>query len=122
MSRFFRSASDSESETDTSDDESYISDAELSSEAEGDSDDEGQNQEEQPKKSRFLKDADSDSDEDSDEEMGRKRQVKSAHDKRLDEMNKSVSAIESGQKNSDWGLISAGNFFFLFFQCGVSMW
>ncbi|KAI8147397.1 eukaryotic translation initiation factor 3 subunit 8 N-terminus-domain-containing protein [Fennellomyces sp. T-0311] len=107
MSRFFRSVSDSESETDTSDDESYISDAELSSEAEQDSDEEAQAEEEAPKKSRFLKDAGSDSDEDSDEEFGRKRQVKSALDKRVDEMNKSVLAIENGQKNSDWGLISA---------------
>ncbi|KAI9492156.1 eukaryotic translation initiation factor 3 subunit 8 N-terminus-domain-containing protein [Zychaea mexicana] len=106
MSRFFRSVSDSESDSESSDNESFISDEELSSEAE-ESDEEEQAQEEQPKKSRFLKGAESDSDEESDEEFGRKRQVKSALDKRLDEMNSSLKAIENGQKNNDWNLISS---------------
>ncbi|CDH49660.1 eukaryotic translation initiation factor 3subunit 8 [Lichtheimia corymbifera JMRC:FSU:9682] len=104
MSRFFRSASDSESDSETSDNESFISDEELSS-SEEESEEEVE-QEQQPKKSRFLKGAGSDSDEDSDEEFGRKRQVKSAKDKQLDEMQNSIKAIENGQKNNDWGLIS----------------
>lgn len=107
MSRFFRSASDSESDSETSDNESFISDEELSSSEEESSEEEIE-QEQQPKKSRFLKGAGSDSDEDSDEEFGRKRQVKSAKDKQLDEMQNSIRAIENGQKNNDWGLISNG--------------
>ncbi|KAI7857076.1 eukaryotic translation initiation factor 3 subunit 8 N-terminus-domain-containing protein [Circinella umbellata] len=106
MSRFFRSVSDSESDSDSSDNESFISDEELSSDEGEHSDEEQENQEEQPKKSRFLKGAETDSDEESDEEFGRKRQVKSALDKRLDEMNSSIKAIENGQKNNDWNLIS----------------
>ena len=108
MSRFFRSVSDSESDSESSDNESFISDEELSSDEEEHSDEEQENQEEQPKKSRFLKGAETDSDEESDEEFGRKRQVKSALDKRLDEMNSSIKAIENGQKNNDWNLISTG--------------
>ncbi|KAI9263378.1 eukaryotic translation initiation factor 3 subunit 8 N-terminus-domain-containing protein [Phascolomyces articulosus] len=106
MSRFFRSVSDSESDSESSDNDSFISDEELSSSEGEESDEEQETQEEQPKKSRFLKGAESDSDEDSDEEFGRKRQVKSALDKRLDEMNSSIKAIENGQKNNDWNLIS----------------
>lgn len=106
MSRFFRSA-DSESETDSSDNESYISDEELDSSAEESSEDE-QQQEAQPSRSRFLKGAGTDSEDESDDELGRARQVKSQKDKRLEAMQNSIKAIENGQKNSDWGLISAG--------------
>lgn len=112
MSRFFRSASDSESDSETSDNESFISDEELSS-SEEESEEEVE-QEQQPKKSRFLKGAGSDSDEDSDEEFGRKRQVKSAKDKQLDEMQNSIKAIENGQKNNDWGLISNGTYTYIY--------
>ncbi|RCI16629.1 hypothetical protein L249_3333, partial [Ophiocordyceps polyrhachis-furcata BCC 54312] len=54
--------------------------------------------------SKFLKDFDSES-EDSDIEVRAK--VKSAKDKRLDELEASVKQIENGQKNGDWTLISA---------------
>lgn len=53
----------------------------------------------------FLKDASSES-EDSDEEVRGK--VKSAKDKRLDELDASIKQIENGQKNGDWTLISNG--------------
>lgn len=56
----------------------------------------------------FLKDASSES-EDSDEEVRGK--VKSAKDKRLDELDASIKQIENGQKNGDWTLISNGRFF-----------
>ncbi|KAG0175055.1 Translation initiation factor 3 subunit c [Apophysomyces sp. BC1034] len=105
MSRFFRSA-DSESETDSSDNESYISDEELDSSAEESSEEEEQQQEAQPSRSRFLKGAGTDSEDESDDELGRGRQVKSAKDKRFEAMQNSIKAIENGQKNSDWGLIS----------------
>jgi DNA-binding NarL/FixJ family response regulator len=55
----------------------------------------------------FLKDASSES-EDSDEEVRGK--VKSAKDKRLDELDASIKQIENGQKNGDWTLISNGRF------------
>lgn len=58
---------------------------------------------EQPK-NRFLKGG-SDS-EDSDDEFSKKRQAKSQKDKRIDEMETAVKAIENGQKNNDWNLIS----------------
>ncbi|RDA93768.1 hypothetical protein CP533_0275 [Ophiocordyceps camponoti-saundersi (nom. inval.)] len=54
--------------------------------------------------SKFLKDFDSES-EDSDVEVRAK--VKSAKDKRLDELEASVKQIENGQKNGDWTLMSA---------------
>ncbi|KAL0080500.1 eukaryotic translation initiation factor 3 subunit 8 N-terminus-domain-containing protein [Phycomyces blakesleeanus] len=104
MSRFFRSASDSESDSESSDNESYISDDDHES-----TDDEVEQEElgeAQPKKSRFLKGTGSDSDS-GDDEFSRKRQVKSQKDKRLDEMENSIKAIESGQKNNDWGRILA---------------
>ncbi|ORZ20528.1 eukaryotic translation initiation factor 3 subunit 8 N-terminus-domain-containing protein [Absidia repens] len=103
MSRFFRSTSDTESETDSSDNESFYD--EVSSEEE-ESDVEVEEEEQQTsKKSRFLKGGDSDSDLDSDDEGGRKRQVKSQKDKRLDDMHSAAKAIENGRKNNDWTLI-----------------
>ncbi|KAI9017901.1 eukaryotic translation initiation factor 3 subunit 8 N-terminus-domain-containing protein [Phycomyces nitens] len=103
MSRFFRSASDSESDSESSDNESYITDDDHDS-----TDDEveqGEQEEAQPKKSRFLKGTGSDSD--TDDESNRKRHVKSQKDKRLDEMENSIKALESSQKNNDWGRILA---------------
>lgn len=104
MSRFFRS-SDTESDSDTSSD----NDSQYSqSDSEYDSDAESYHsevEEEQPK-NRFLKGG-SDS-EDSDDESNKKRQAKSQKDKRIEEMETAVKAIENGQKNNDWNLISTG--------------
>ncbi|CAO3594982.1 unnamed protein product [Absidia cylindrospora] len=44
---------------------------------------------------------------DSDDEGGRKRQVKSQKDKRLEDMHGAAKAIENGRKNNDWTLISS---------------
>ncbi|KAI8093474.1 eukaryotic translation initiation factor 3 subunit 8 N-terminus-domain-containing protein [Halteromyces radiatus] len=105
MSRFFRSTSDTESETDSSDNESFYD--EVTSEEE-ESDVEVEEEDQQTsKKSRFLKGGDSESDMDSDEEFGRKRQVKSQKDKRLEDMHSAAKAIDNGRKNNDWTLISS---------------
>ncbi|KAI8341430.1 eukaryotic translation initiation factor 3 subunit 8 N-terminus-domain-containing protein [Chlamydoabsidia padenii] len=107
MSRFFRSTSDTESETDSSDNESFYDEDVSSSSEEEDSDVEAEQEDQQAsKKSRFLKGGDSDSDMDSDDEGGRKRQVKSQKDKRLEDMHSAAKAIDNGRKNNDWTLIS----------------
>lgn len=104
MSRFFRSTSDTESETDSSENESLYSqsDSEYDSEAESYHSEAAQDQ----PKNRFLKGG-SDT-EDSDDETSRKRQARSQKDKRLEEMENAVKAIENGQKNNDWSLIATG--------------
>ncbi|SAM04062.1 hypothetical protein [Absidia glauca] len=108
MSRFFRSNSDSESESDSSDNDSFYDEDVLSSSEEEESDVEADQEDQQAsKKSRFLKGGDSDSDLDSDDEGGRKRQVKSQKDKRLEDMQSAAKAIENGRKNNDWTLISS---------------
>ncbi|KAI8356567.1 eukaryotic translation initiation factor 3 subunit 8 N-terminus-domain-containing protein [Choanephora cucurbitarum] len=103
MSRFFRSSdTESDSDTSSSDNESLYS----QSDSEYDSDAESYHSEQrddQPK-NRFLKGG-SDSD-DSDDEGDRKRQAKSQKDKRYEEMETAVKAIENGQKNNDWNLIA----------------
>ncbi|SAM00896.1 hypothetical protein [Absidia glauca] len=107
MSRFFRSNSDSESETDSSDNDFYDEDVLSSSEEEESDVEADQDDQQESKKSRFLKGGDSDSDMDSDEEGGRKRQVKSQKDKRLEDMHSAAKAIDNGRKNNDWTLISS---------------
>jgi translation initiation factor 3 subunit C len=125
MSRFFRGGDDSSTES-SSDEEDLLSEEEEEqdqkqkqtqdddSDEESDSDDmesdedsdEDSDDEEGVKKGGanwFLKDASSES-EDSDEEVRAK--VKSAKDKRLDELEASIKQIENGQKNGDWTLIS----------------
>jgi translation initiation factor 3 subunit C len=53
-----------------------------------------------------MRDAGSVSDESSSEDGA--RVVKSAKDKRLEELEGTVKAIENGEKINDWGSISAG--------------
>jgi translation initiation factor 3 subunit C len=110
MSRFFRSTSDTESDSESSDNESLYSQSEddYSSSDEESYHSQDEQEADQPKKSRFLKGG-SDSD-DSDDESSRKRQAKSQKDKRVEEMETAVKAIENGQKNSDWNLIATGTF------------
>jgi translation initiation factor 3 subunit C len=107
MSRFLRSTSDTESDSESSsDNESQYSEDDFSSDEESyHSDDQQADADDQPKKSRFLKGG---SDSDSDDESTQKRQARSQKDKRLDEMEAAVRAIENGQKNNDWNLISTG--------------
>ncbi|KAE9374445.1 eukaryotic translation initiation factor 3 subunit C [Stipitochalara longipes BDJ] len=117
MSRFFRG--DSSSESSSSDEEELYSEEEVvekagsdedSDEEEEDDEDEDSSSEDEDgaKKSganRFMRDADSESEESSDED--RAKIVKSAKDKRLEELEATVKAIENGQKINDWGVISA---------------
>ncbi|KAL4725553.1 Translation initiation factor 3 subunit c [Fusarium chlamydosporum] len=112
MSRFFRGGDDSSSDSSSEEEELYSEEEEEeeqqdsqeeSSEAD-DSDDSDSDDEGGKGINKFLKDASSDSD-DSDDEVRAK--VKSAKDKRLDELESSIKQIENGQKNGDWTLISA---------------
>jgi translation initiation factor 3 subunit C len=128
MSRFFRGGDDSSSDSSSDEEELYSEEEEEEQQqdsqedsSEADSDDSSSDDEGGRGINKFLKDASSDS-EDSDDEVRAK--VKSAKDKRLDELESSIKQIENGQKNGDWTLISAGtrntvefwlNFFF--FRC-----
>lgn len=91
MSRFLRTEGDDDSDS--------------TSESDEDSDD-GELADDEPvkKRSRFLKGADSDS---SDEESV-KHIVKSAKDKRIEELEASGAAIEQKIKINDWAAINSG--------------
>ncbi|KAI9147973.1 Eukaryotic translation initiation factor 3 subunit C [Paramyrothecium foliicola] len=120
MSRFFRGGDDSSSESSSDEEDLYseeeeeqkVNQAQDDSEedsdedmSEEDSDDDSSDDgDARQGASKFLKDADSESD-DSEDEIRDK--VKSAKDKRLDELDSSIKQIENGQKNGDWTLISA---------------
>ena len=91
MSRFLRTAN-------ASDSSSSSSESEL--EDEDDSDDA---QKEAKPKSRFLRDSD---EEESDEDV--KRVVKSARDKRLEEMEATGKTMDNALKINDWIAISSG--------------
>lgn len=121
MSRFFRGGDDSSSDSSSDEEELYSGEEEeekkkidhddsegSDSEGSEEESEEGSSDDEDGKgqgASKFLKDFDSESDE-SDEDVRAK--VKSAKDKRLDELEASIKQIENGQKNGDWTLISAG--------------
>ncbi|KAH9958163.1 eukaryotic translation initiation factor 3 subunit 8 [Lactifluus volemus] len=90
MSRFLRTANHSDS-----------SSSESESESEDDSDNEDETQKEAKPKSRFLRDSD---EEESDEEV--KRVVKSARDKRLEEMEATGRTMDNALKINDWIAIS----------------
>ncbi|EKD14858.1 uncharacterized protein L3040_003925 [Drepanopeziza brunnea f. sp. 'multigermtubi'] len=115
-SRFFHG--DSSSESSSSDEEELYSDKEEEEEAsdaedsdedeDEDDDDSSSSDEDGGKKSgvsKFLRDADSESEDSSDEDVA--KVVKSAKDKRFEELEGTVKAIENGQKINDWGVISA---------------
>ena len=111
MSRFFHGG-DSDSESSSSEEEELYSgeeeeeseeesSAEEESESESSSDDEGG----RTGASRFMKDiAESDESEDED----RVTVVKSAKDKRLEELEGTVRLIENAEKINDWAVISSG--------------
>lgn len=116
MSRFFRGGEDSSSDSSSDEEELYSEEEEQQDIEQNDSDDsddmddsddsdESSSDDEAGGANRFLRDAASDSD--SEEEEVRAK-VKSAKDKRLDELEASIKQIENGQKNGDWTLISAG--------------
>jgi len=95
MSRFLRTANASDSSSSSS--------SESESEDEDESDDEGEAHKEAKPKSRFLRDSD---EEESDEEV--KRVVKSARDKRLEEMEATGRTMDNALKINDWIAISSG--------------
>lgn len=121
MSRFFRSGEDSSSES-SSDEEELYSDKEEQAEKEEAS-------EEEDEESEAESDADADSDDDSDagkakgasrflegwsesEESDTEQttKVKSAKDKRHDELEATITTITNAQKINDWNIISNGKF------------
>lgn len=138
MSRFFRQAGDSDSDTDTESSEEelmssgdeapskpsaasskptgmarFLRTADDSDSSDSDSDDDddsdGSDEEEKAtkKKSRYL--VGGDDDDDSDEDV--KRVVKSAKDKRLEEMEATGKIMENALKINDWVAISNGTLF-----------
>jgi translation initiation factor 3 subunit C len=106
-SRFF-AASDSSSD-ESSEEELYSNDEESEQEdSDKDSDDESDDDDSSDSGSetganRFLKDASSDSESD-DEDVN--KVLKSAKDKRFDELEATVRLIENAQKINDWAVIS----------------
>jgi len=119
-SRFFRGGNDSSSDS-SSDEEELTSEEELEEQKKGaqddsdeDSDEESEEEESEEESSddegpkgamKFLKDESESESEDSDEE--KPGIVKSAKDKRLEELDACIKQIENGQKNGDWSLISS---------------
>lgn len=110
-SRFFAasdSSSDESSEEDlySNDEESEQEDSELDSDDDDDSDDDSSSGSETGA-NRFLKDMSSDSE--SDDEDANKV-LKSAKDKRFDELEATIRHIENAQKINDWAVISDRTF------------
>ncbi|EKM54372.1 uncharacterized protein PHACADRAFT_258172 [Phanerochaete carnosa HHB-10118-sp] len=130
MSRFFRQAGDSDSETESSSEEELMSsedeapkpattkpamsrflrgagnsDSSDGSDSESESESESSEEEDDKtkKKSRFLR---TEEDEDSSDEEEGKRVVKSARDKRLEEMEASGKMMDNALKINDWVAIS----------------
>ncbi|KAK7736236.1 Translation initiation factor 3 subunit c [Cytospora paraplurivora] len=116
MSRFFRSGEDSSSES-SSDEEELYSDKEEQEEKEEES------EEEDEEESEAESDADSDDDSDAGKAKGASRflegwseseesdteqttKVKSAKDKRHDELEATITTITNAQKINDWNIIS----------------
>lgn len=119
MSRFFRGGDDSSTDS-SSEEESLYTDEEELEQHEGDDDSEEESTEEEEDSdeddsdddddslkgaARFLRDVSSDSD-DSDEEVRTK--VKSAKDRRFDELEGIIKAIENAKKINDWGTVATG--------------
>lgn len=115
MSRFFQgsdsdtdssSSSDEEIYSDQEDEEQFDNDLEMDEDDEDESEAEGSGEEDEgaQKRNTFLRGAVSD---ESDEEEG-KRVVRSAKDKRLQEIEATTKLIENGGKINDWVVISNG--------------
>lgn len=113
-SRFF-TGGDSDSESSSSGEEELYQRAEESEEESSEEEEEDEEASEDSDDddlkggaSRFLKPSvGGEESDDSDEDEG-ERVVKSAKDKRLDEVQQTVNKIENAQKNQDWSIISAG--------------
>jgi translation initiation factor 3 subunit C len=127
MSRFFQGSDSDEDSSSSSDEEIYSEEDEEQSDQDFqmEDDDEGDETEEeegsgdedrgQDARKAFLRETVSD---ESDEDEG-KRVVKSAKDKRLEEIEATSKAIENGGKINDWTVISNGMSMFFFADCLV---
>lgn len=118
MSRFFRGGDDSSSDSSSDEEELYSEEEEEAKSEKSEDDNESEEEEEEEEAeessddegtqkkgaSRFMVDVSSESEE-SDVETTTK--VKSAKDKRLEELEATITAIANGKKNGDWGLISS---------------
>ncbi|KAJ4292112.1 Translation initiation factor 3 subunit c [Collariella sp. IMI 366227] len=113
MSRFFRHGDDSSSESSSDDEELYTTDEEEEKEEQEESsedeasEEESSSDEEGPQQkglSRFLVDQAESESEESEAEGAAK--VKSAKDKRFDELEATITVIQNGQKISDWASIA----------------
>ncbi|TDZ37024.1 Eukaryotic translation initiation factor 3 subunit C [Colletotrichum spinosum] len=115
MSRFFRGGDDSSTDSSSDEEELYSEeeeaeeidqeeDSDEEEEDEDDSDDDSSDEDgEKGGAARFLRDASSESEDSEDEERVK---VKSAKDKRIEELESTIKLIENGQKNGDWASIS----------------
>ena len=103
MSRFFRAGESDSDETD-SDFSEDISQSESEDHSDSDSDD-SSDDDDTPKKGRLfggpLEDSDSDDD--------TVRVVRSAKDKRFEEIEQAVTLMANGQKINDWVSVQNGN-------------
>ena len=118
MSKFFRTGDDTSSDSSSDEEELYSEEEENEkqeassdedSDEENDSDDSSSEDEDGVKKTganAFLRGAGSDSDSDSDDE--RTKVVKSAKDKRFEELETTIKHIDNGKKINDWGSIATG--------------
>ncbi|KAJ3201636.1 Translation initiation factor 3 subunit c, partial [Dinochytrium kinnereticum] len=112
MSRFFRAGSDSDSDSDSdyseSESEKSVEDVDSHQDSEDSDDDNDGGKAKKAGKGKFMKGGAS-SDDDSDEEDDRRRKKKvgmrSAKDKRYDEMRAFVKLLNNGKKINDWAAI-----------------
>ena len=127
MSRFFH-GSDSSSESSEEEEELYSGDEEQEKseeeseeESDGDEDEDDEEESESDEEgvkagaSRFMKDV---SDEESTDEEDKVTIVKSAKDKRLEELEGTIRLIENAEKINDWAVISSGKKTCLFTRFG----
>jgi len=116
MSRFFH-AGDSSSESSSSDEEELYSGEEAAEKSENESSEEEEASDDDDSSSssdeggktganRFMRDAVEESD---DEDEDKVTIVKSAKDKRLEELEGTIRLIENAEKINDWAVISTGN-------------
>jgi translation initiation factor 3 subunit C len=112
MSRFFTSG-DSDSSSESSSEEELHSEEEHSEEEESDEETEEEESEEEDSSdddgltgaNKFLKGGMSDSES---EDEDRVTQLKSAKDKRYEELEGTIRLIENAEKINDWAVISTG--------------
>ncbi|KAK2740209.1 Translation initiation factor 3 subunit c [Myotisia sp. PD_48] len=115
MSRFFHGGSDSESSSSDEEElysdheaEEEVSDEEESSSEEESSEDESGSEDEKGATgiNQFLKKMEESDESDESEDEGRPTVVKSAKDKRIDELEHTIKMIENAEKINDWAVIS----------------